>query len=311
MSHIASPTAVSVPVRLNLWITFLIVFFNVWQFFILPLFLLHYSLYWALTLIPVILATTTHWSLIHEAVHSHLLPGKRPNELGGRMLAIIFGSPFRMLRFGHLSHHRISRQEQDRVEVHDPEKVSYLRFVAGYYSYIFVGLYLIELVFSVIVLLPRSIVANLIKQNAGSLWPLAQRRLLEPRYLREMRIDGALVLMLFAVSFYCYGEFWPILAGALFLRGVQISVANASYHYGTPLEETRFANNFSLSPLFARSILNFNLHHVHHEHPGLPWNLLTQAYERENFSCDTTYIDGMLRQFRGPINVENLPQHSR
>ncbi|MBZ0217608.1 MAG: fatty acid desaturase, partial [Fimbriimonadaceae bacterium] len=202
-------------------------------------------------------------------------------------------------------------QEQDRVEVHDAEKVGYLRFVTGYYSYIFVGLYVIELVFSVLVLLPRSILANLIKQNSGPLWSLAQKRLLEARYLREMRIDGALVLLLFAASFYAYGTFWPYLAVALFLRGVQISVANASYHYGTPLNETRFANNFSLSPGFARAILHFNLHHVHHEHPGLPWNGLPDAYERGDFACDTTYMDGMLRQFHGPIDVRALPQTTR
>ncbi|MBZ0218642.1 MAG: hypothetical protein K8F25_18950, partial [Fimbriimonadaceae bacterium] len=90
MSRLMPAGAVSIPVAANGWITLLIVLLNLWQFFVLPLFLLPLSIYWALTLIPVILATTTHWSLIHEAVHGHLFPKKRLNELTGRGLAILF-----------------------------------------------------------------------------------------------------------------------------------------------------------------------------------------------------------------------------
>ena len=310
MTSMSSAKSVSIPVQANGWILLIVVMINIWQFVILPVFFLPSSIYWALSLIPVVLATTSHWSLIHEAVHSHLFPKKSTNEFAGRILAIFFGSPFRMLRFGHLSHHRISRQEQDRVEVYDPEKSGYLRFLVGYFSYISIGLYVIELVFAVLVMLPRSIFAGLIKTNSGKLWPQAERKLLAPSRLREMRVDGALILLLFALSIYAYGNMWPVLAAALILRGVQISVANASYHYGTPLNETRFANNFSLHPVFAGAILHFNLHHVHHVHPGLPWNKLDAAYQQGNFVCDTNYLNGMLRQFRGPIEAHTLTRRT-
>ncbi len=253
------------------------------------------------------LATTTHWSLIHEAVHGHLVPGKNNNLYSGRGLAILFGAPFRMLRFGHLSHHRISRGEQDRVEVFDPEKFGHLRFSIGYFCYISIGLFLVELFFSLIVLAPKPIVSMVVKSGAGPLWPQAQKELLESGKLREMRIDGAIILLLFALSFAAYGSYWPLLVLALLLRGVQSSVANASYHYATPLNETRFAHNFELPPILARLILNFNFHHVHHVYPGLPWNGLAEAFEKNGFTYDTDYLHGMVRQFRGPIEIHDLP----
>ena len=47
------------------------------------------------------LGTPTHWALIHEAIHGVLLPGRAANEWLARVLAILFGVPFRAVRFAH------------------------------------------------------------------------------------------------------------------------------------------------------------------------------------------------------------------
>ncbi len=66
------------------------------------------------------LASPTHWALIHEAIHGLLLPGRVANERLARVLAILFGAPFRAVRFAHLRHHRYNRSVAGREEVYDP-----------------------------------------------------------------------------------------------------------------------------------------------------------------------------------------------
>jgi fatty acid desaturase len=64
---------------------------------------------WGLLLVP--LASTHHtlWSLVHEAIHGTLATPSRLNERLGRLLAVLHGAPFAVLRLGHLLHHRHNR----------------------------------------------------------------------------------------------------------------------------------------------------------------------------------------------------------
>lgn len=256
---------------------------------------------WAgLLLIPCILTTTTNWSLIHEAVHGQFNPDPRINQAFGRLAGILFGAPFETLRYGHLLHHTINGTLPDRPEYADLDAPWWKRALLFYPRLCF-GLYLTELLASLACLLPRSVLVR-----ATSIFPgedgavRAERYLLKPERLREIRIDGALALLLLGGAFWSYGTYWPLLVLALVVRGFLISVADNGYHYGAPVgRSVRAAYNLHLS--FGALILNFNLHEVHHRNPTLPWIALPDAFVADRDHYDDGYFSMMGRQFKGPL----------
>lgn len=54
---------------------------------------------------------------MHEAIHGQLLPQRRLKESVARVLAIAYLLPFDAVRFGHLMHHRFTREPYDRPRV--------------------------------------------------------------------------------------------------------------------------------------------------------------------------------------------------
>src|SRR4051812_44268438 len=60
-------------------------------------------------LVASVLLTYPCWILIHEAIHSMLSAERVTNHLLGRLLSILHGSPFGVLRLVHLLHHKFNR----------------------------------------------------------------------------------------------------------------------------------------------------------------------------------------------------------
>jgi fatty acid desaturase len=253
--------------------------------------------------------TTTNWSLIHEAIHSLLAPSQKTNDLYGRALSILFGAPFFLLRYPHLQHHRINGTIEDRPEYYDSAKRS--RWVAAirYYLNLLFGIYAVEIAGTFLCLTPRSVL-----RRVAQLFPKAHPAdnsaelfLLKPERLAQIRFDAVLVLLFYATSFWLYGRYWWLLALALAARGILVSVADNSYHYGASLGSgPRSAYNFRF-PLGA-GILHFNLHRIHHMHPALPWIGLPAAFAADKDRHDIGYVSAMLVQFRGPISDREYPR---
>ena len=128
----------------------------VYQFLILPLWLLPLNASWGWTLVPLAFMHNPYWSLIHEAIHDLFHPAPGINMLFGRAAAVAFGAPFRILRLSHLLHHKLNRTPMEATELFDPSKNSRLRAAPGYYMQILGGLYLVELLSPILFFLPRS-----------------------------------------------------------------------------------------------------------------------------------------------------------
>lgn len=82
-------------------------------------------------IVPIVLLTPAHWGLIHEAIHGQLFPNRHLNERVARALSIAFPLPFDAVRFGHLMHHRFTREPFDRPDVHNggaPRWLAQLRY---------------------------------------------------------------------------------------------------------------------------------------------------------------------------------------
>src|SRR5690606_934795 len=86
-----------------------------YTYLLLPLLLLPLAIWWAVTLVPFIWLHVTHWGLIHEAIHKHFAADSKDNERGGRLLAIMLGVSFHIVRFGHLIHHKLNRDWQSEI----------------------------------------------------------------------------------------------------------------------------------------------------------------------------------------------------
>ena len=88
--------------------------------FVLPLWLLPIDARWGWLLLPIALLTNFFWALHHEAIHGGFQADRQRNLRAGRLMAVLLGSSFHVLRFGHLMHHQYNRNPLDRPDVYEP-----------------------------------------------------------------------------------------------------------------------------------------------------------------------------------------------
>lgn len=282
--------------------------------FLLPLWLIPLDSLWVWSLVPIVLLTPSHWALLHEAIHGLFHPEPRLNRAAGRALSILGGSSFRVLRFGHLMHHRFNRYRMDRPDCFDPTEISAWRARLKYFLELAGGFYLIEIVIPLLFLLPRPLCARILGrvyahpdntvQQVGS---IARQTLLGARALVELRQDAAFVILLFGGSALAWGVDWPLLAAFVLGRGAIISFLDNVYHYQTPVERVDFAYNLELPRPPQLLILNMNLHRVHHREPHLPWWRLPARFRELGDGYDGRYGRAAMAQLRGPQPVSALP----
>lgn len=302
------PRRVAIDSRANLALVALVAMAMLLQLIALPFLLRQWGAVALWLVVPLVVLAPTQWGLIHEAIHGQLLP-RRHNEWVGRALAITYLLPFDAARFGHLMHHRFTREPFDRPDVHEGTTHRMLAR-AGYYAHLLGGLYIAELVLPLLSFLPASWTCRLIARVIGSEGPEGanvQRLFVafagNPERRDRIRRDWLLSVLLYASAFYLYGTWWPVLAVTMYLRGVWLSVADNLPHYDVSLDEPERARNFRLAPIWRPVLMNHHLHRFHHQHPTLPWTALP-ALAREcaaasTPTADAGYFGAALRQFRG------------
>lgn len=298
----------TIPLIVNFYLAALHLLLSLYQLFFLPLFLLPESLWWALTLVPVALLSNSYWSVIHETIHDLFSPSGRANLAAGRLLGIFFGSPFPVLRIGHLIHHRLNRTPIEGAELYDPKKTSKMKAGLGYYFQILGGLYLFEVLSPLPFLLPRRWLDFLQRRffSRETLSGLFWKSLVNDEAIRTIRTDGSAALALLCLSAACYGENWKLLLGAFLMRAFLISFLDNVYHYGTPVNDIPYARNLRLPVFLARAMLHFNLHGVHHRNPAIPWSRLAAVFGNESGPFDSGFFASAARQLRGPIAISDL-----
>ena len=297
-----------IPSKVNIVLGSCFIVFNLFCFLILPL-LAQQQPAWLWLLLVAVITTNTLWALIHEAIHCIFHPNKPTNFLFGRLMGLSFGVEFHIARFGHLMHHRFNRTGLDLTDGYDPDKTP--RWLANipYYLQICVGLYLSEIFVPILFLLPKGTVSHLAEKLLGHDSPhfkALKSNLLKAQTLRELRVNTLVMLALWTISFYLYGQYWWALLAASLCRGFMISFADNLPHYGTTTHDTRYAYNLSMPSIFQKLILNFNLHRVHHHYPNVPWSQLPEKFKQTNDQTDINYFKQGMRQWRGVIPLHML-----
>ena len=299
-----------IPVRTNRLLFWLFVLLGMSVYFLIPQ-AAQYHPSALLMLIPIALLTNSFWSVIHESFHHSLSPDRDENERMGRALCWFYGAPWRLLRFGHLAHHRFNRSVIDRPDIFDPGTASPARARLGYYLRLLGGLYLLELAAAVVFLLPQKLIAAFIRYrypNTDRDLPPAfisslDHALLNPHSLLEIRFDAVIALALLLQSAWLYGSYLWALLLFLTIRGALISFADNLPHYGTSLYDAHFGRNLETYGFVSRLLLHFNLHGIHHQFPALPWSELPRHFGESGRPYDAQLWQAAMAQLRGPIAV--------
>jgi len=77
---------------LNIFLICVVLGGTLFQLFGMPFVVRNFGVRAGWLLLPIMLLQPLHWGLIHEAIHSHLLPQRRINEFCARLLSITLGS---------------------------------------------------------------------------------------------------------------------------------------------------------------------------------------------------------------------------
>ena len=266
-------------------------------------------------LLPVALLTNFFWSLHHEAIHGNLHPDRRVNLLAGRLMAIVLGSSFHVLRFAHLMHHRFNRSPRDRPDVYDPAVSSKATARLGFLGNLVIGVHLAELGAPWLCWLPRPVIRRILALIFRGDDPAmieirraAHRLFLDPAQLRSIRTDAFLSVALLAAAAISFAGHWPMLLAFLAGRGALISIFDNVYHFGTPIDRPHYARNLALPQPLQLLFLNMNLHRVHHGRPSIPWWALPTQLRADGDRCDAPMLRAALAQFTGPVALSDLPK---
>jgi fatty acid desaturase len=304
------PAELAIPEVMNIRLLLLHTGVGLFQLFILPLWLMPINLWWCLALVPLAALNNPLWALMHECIHDAFHGSAAINNAAGRWLSILFGSPFQILRLTHLSHHKFNRSPLEKgTEMYDPKQTSCLLAGVKYFSYILCGVYLLEVGSALVFVLPKKVFrkfgARLMQRGDRQEKWLASK-FLNDRRLREIRLDGMAILLLFTASAYCYGEHWLPFVSVIAARALLISLMDNIYHYRTPLNVTVSGHNLALPRALATGLLNFNFHRIHHAHPNVPWTGLPLLYGQISDYFDDDFFVALFRQFLGPLSIDQL-----
>lgn len=288
----------SIPATTNAWLIAGIVAVHVLMLAMLP-YLLAQSLWWA-TLIPALAwVNNTHWALIHEGIHKLLHPTQ--NEPLSRLLGILMGTSFHVLRFGHLMHHQMNRDWQSEW-VRERSLGARLH----YYTHLLVGLYGSEVLSSLaMALLPKTTLLRLMRSHMLKDYPqvvtAGERFFYTRRNIGAVRVDMTLSLMLYTAAFIHFGAFWPVLLGFIAMRALAISLLDNIYHYATPADNSKAGKELLLPPTLSALVLHGNYHETHHLNPDVPWTELPATHANQGRRFDGDFLEHGLRQFHGPL----------
>jgi fatty acid desaturase len=243
------------------------------------------------------------WFLIHEAIHRNLNSNKQVNEFMGRILSILFGASFHGLSFGHIIHHSLNRKWESEYSNNAPDYLSR----AKYYFKIFFGVYLVEVTGSLLLgFFNKKTVLSVISVHqdySEQLQNQIDNFFYKKNRIGMVRTDMSLSIILFTVSAFLFGKFWPLFIALILIRAISISYMDNIFHYGTPEDNSVPGKVVRAGRMVELFILNGNYHGIHHSNPTIPWNKLPLEAKMNNYDYNESFSESFIAQLNGPIAI--------
>ncbi len=258
------------------------------------------SHWYALIMLPLLVVSSLQWGLIHEGIHKNLLPDAADNDRTSRLLAVMMGTSFHVLRFGHLMHHKLNRDwHSERVEKATGGSRAY------YYANLFFGLYLGEVLTAMLLTtLPRKTFMRVARasflKGYEEVAIAGERFFYDRGHVRFVRHDMLTVIVLYAAAFMIAGSHWTVLLGFLFARALVISFLDNIYHYDTPADNSKAGKELDLPEFASLALLRSNFHETHHLNPDVPWHALPQVHAQQGRCFDGSWMLHARLQLNGP-----------
>lgn len=270
--------------------------------FVMPLMFAENQPQYLWMILFVAMLSNQFWALIHEAIHAIFYPKRSVNNLAGRIMGICFGSAFGLVKAAHLVHHKVNRTEIERPEISLSDSTKKDNVI--FYYYLFMGLYINEIVAPFLSLLPRKTIDAALSRffTARSYNSEVAMQIIN-KSLNQVRIDTVIILLVWGISFYLYGSHWYILALFFLTRGFMISFLDYVYHYNTPVNDVKHGYNLELPKFLQSYLLNFNLHGMHHLYPQESWEKLPELLAENGGGYDKKYFPQALNQLHGTIKL--------
>ncbi|XDD49250.1 fatty acid desaturase [Leptospira sp. WS92.C1] len=267
----------------------------------------------SITIFISVILSYSLWALIHECIHGNFSNSRNESHLAGRILCILFGTPYQVAKTAHLMHHKFNRQEGDRIEYLEKNGRSIAIQKGIYYFKLFQGTYFLEVIGGFLLSLPLSFSVPLAEKYFSRL-PVQKaffKQIQKQEIVKELRIDSFLILLLYGSAFYLSGPLVWVLGFVLILRGGIVSFLDHSYHYGNGIEDRNSATNLSLPSILSCLFLNFNYHRVHHRFPGCSWDRLPAQFANSGDTMNRSLFSQCWNQFGGLLEIpESISEKS-
>ncbi|TGK14092.1 fatty acid desaturase [Leptospira fletcheri] len=243
------------------------------------------------------------WNLIHESIHGNFSNDRSQSQFWGRVLSILFGTQFVVLKASHLMHHKFNREAGDRIEFFEADsgRPRWMQSL-NYYFRITFATYLFEVGIGFVLFLPSAWSKRISQKTVR--YPIEDaffKWVLKPEILSEARKDLLFTFLLYSVSFWLYGTHFWILLILLLLRAFFVSFFDNAYHYAKEIDNKNSAYNLRLPDRLSRWFLHFNYHRIHHRFPGVPWNRLPKQMETVGEFWDKGFWRQAWSQWKGLI----------
>lgn len=240
------------------------------------------------------------YALMHEAEHGILHPNRRINDVVGVYLALYFPAPFHLLRQGHLGHHQRNRSDDEAFDFYFDGENPLWKWLQLYG--ILTGLFWLTIVMAnvLVVACPFLFRRRYVEFDRPS---AALVESLNPRYWRAIRGEALAAVTMHALIVWA-GEI-PIASYAAVYFGFGFSWSAMQYvhHFGAERDVVHGARNLWLGWPIDALWLHHNWHHVHHEHPTVPWKYLPELARKQSGKREFL-IWHYFRMWRGPRYTE-------
>ena len=282
--------------RINSIVCALVIFGNLVILFAMP-YLLAVNPAWGLLLVGTIWLTLVQWALLHEGIHKILFSNLKANEWVSRAIAVLMGTSFHALRFGHLMHHQLNRK------LHPEVQVGAIKDAVIYYLNLTIGVYAYEIAYGwILTLLPRHSCMDssrtIFLKGYENVVLSGERFFYVRGNIRHVRVDTILTFVLYASAFYAYGNHWVWLLGFLGIRAFVLSFMDNIYHFDTPRDNSKASKELAINDTLSLLLLHGNYHETHHLNPTVHWIDLPVCHRQQQRSFDGRLLEHGLYQLQ-------------